>query len=89
VEVRPALNMEALLETAAALAGDARAAGHPLLPPLDLALLLHEFGPEIRAPLVPAVIVRSVTRALAWLAARRGLDARYRRARLPRGLSGL
>jgi mannose-6-phosphate isomerase-like protein (cupin superfamily) len=79
VEVRPALRMQELLETTAALAEEGRtfATGMPL--PLDLALFMREFDVEVRAPFVPAAVVRAVMAPLAWLARRRRLDFRYRK----------
>jgi quercetin dioxygenase-like cupin family protein len=81
VQVRPALNMERLLETAAALSSgrSGRLAGRPRL--LDLALFLSEFEREVRAPLLPGGLLRAVTGSLAWLARSAGLDVRYRRLR--------
>lgn len=81
VEVRPALNMEVLLEAAAALSAPRN--GMPLgLPrPLDLALFLREFEKEVAVPFLPRVMVRLVTRALAWLASVGGLDGHYRALR--------
>lgn len=79
VETRPALDMEAMLEVAATIATDQHAAGRPLPPPVDLALFMSEFEREVRAPYLPAVLVRPVMRVVAWLARSRGLDARYRR----------
>jgi quercetin dioxygenase-like cupin family protein len=81
VETRPALAMEELLETAAALARDQHAASRALPRPLDLALFMRDFEREVKAPYLPAALVRIVTRPLAWLASSRGLDARYRRLR--------
>jgi len=83
VQTRPALNMQDLLETAAALAQDQHAAARRLPNPLHLALFMHDFEREVRAPYLPAALVRAVTRPLARLARRRGLDARYRRLREP------
>ncbi|MDQ6772584.1 MAG: cupin domain-containing protein [Candidatus Dormibacteraeota bacterium] len=80
VEVRPALNMEELLQAAATLGGEATGgAGVPR--PLDLALFLREFEREVRVPLVPRALVTALTRPLACMASALGLDARYRRAR--------
>ncbi|GAA1689461.1 hypothetical protein GCM10009765_43520 [Fodinicola feengrottensis] len=77
VETRPALQMQELLETAAALV-----CANRRLPRLfDLLLFMHEFRREVRAPYTPH-LVRAFVRPLAWLARRGGLDARYRRARL-------
>jgi mannose-6-phosphate isomerase-like protein (cupin superfamily) len=78
VEVRPALRMEELFETAVTLARDGRTTAAGLPHPLDLALFMREFEAEVRAPLVPAPVMRAVTAPLAWLARRRGLDSRYR-----------
>jgi hypothetical protein len=47
--------------------------------PLELALFVREFEREIRAPLVPPGLVRTVMALLARLAASRGLDERYER----------
>ncbi len=83
VRTRPALNMQELLETAAALARDRHAAARGLPRPVDLALFMREFEREVRAPYLPAGLVRAVTRAAAFLARRLGLDERYRRLRAP------
>jgi quercetin dioxygenase-like cupin family protein len=83
VQSRPALNMQELLETAAALAQDQHAASRAVPNPLDLALFMRDFEREVRAPYLPAALVRAVTHPVAWLARRRGLDARYRRLREP------
>jgi len=79
VESRPALRMEELLETAAALAQDQHASGRGLPRPLDLALFMTEFEHEVAAPFLPRVLVRLVMRALARAARVLGLDATYRR----------
>jgi len=81
VQTAPALSMQGLLETAAALAQDQHAAARRLPRLLDLALFMRDFEREVRAPYLPAVLVRAVIRPAAWLARRRGLDARYRRLR--------
>ena len=81
VETRPALEMRELLETAAALARDQKAAGRSLPRPADLALFMRDFEDEVRAPYLPVPLVRAVTRSIAWLARRRGADGRYRRLR--------
>ncbi len=79
VEVRPALRMEELFETTVALANEGRTtpAGMPF--PLDLVLFMREFDAEVRAPFVPAILVRLFMAPLAWLARRRGLATRYRK----------
>lgn len=78
VRTRPALGMQALLETAAAMARAQHAAARRLPRLLDLALFMSEFEREVRAPYLPAAPVRAVTRALARLARRLGSDTRYR-----------
>jgi quercetin dioxygenase-like cupin family protein len=79
VRTMPALNMADLLQTAAALAQDQHAAGRKIPSPLDLALFMRDFEREVRAPYLPAALVRAVTGPAAWLARRLGLDTRYRR----------
>jgi len=81
VETRPALEMQALLETAAAMARDQHAAGRMLPRLVDLALFMRDFEREVRAPYLPAALVRPVMRGLARLASARGWDERYRRLR--------
>jgi quercetin dioxygenase-like cupin family protein len=83
VQTKPALSMQGLLETAAALAQDQHAAARKLPRLLDLALFMREFEREVRAPYLPAALVLAVIRPAAWLARRCGLDARYRRLRAP------
>ncbi len=79
VEVRPALRMERLFETATALAREGRTNRKGLPKPLELALFVREFEREVRAPFPPAGVVRAVMAPLVWLATRQGLDERYRR----------
>jgi mannose-6-phosphate isomerase-like protein (cupin superfamily) len=81
VESRPALRMEELLDTAAAMARSQCDARRKLPRPLELALFMTEFEREVRAPILPARIVRLVLRRLAALAGRRGLDEHYRQLR--------
>ena len=83
VRTSPALSMQELLETAAAMASEQYAAGRRLPRPFDLALFMRDFEREVRAPYLPAALVGVVSRPLAWLARRRGSDARYRRLRKP------
>jgi quercetin dioxygenase-like cupin family protein len=72
VEVRPALRMEELFESAAAM-GRARLFPGARLPRLsDLALFLIEFQRELAVPDVPAFLVRALLAPLAWLGRRRG-----------------
>jgi quercetin dioxygenase-like cupin family protein len=86
VQVTPALRMEELYETAVALAREGRTLPTGMPKPLDLALFMREFEQEVTAAFAPGV-VRAVMAPLAWLGARRGLDARYRRARARRPLA--
>ena len=81
MQTRPALSMQELLETAAALAQDQHAAARRLPRLTDLALFMCDFEREVRAPYLPAPLVRAVLAPLARLARRRGLDARYRQLR--------
>jgi mannose-6-phosphate isomerase-like protein (cupin superfamily) len=81
VESRPALRMQELLETAAALAQDQHAAGRTLPRPLDLALFMTEFEREVAAPLLPRALVRFLMRGLARAARALGLDATYQKLR--------
>ena len=83
VRTSPALGMQALLETAAALAQQQHAAARRLPSPVDLALFMRDFEREVRAPYLPSALVRAVMTPAAWLARRAGLDARYRRLRAP------
>ncbi|MGH2734651.1 MAG: cupin domain-containing protein, partial [Actinomycetota bacterium] len=77
VEVRPALRMEQLLETAAALAREGRTNGAGMPKPQDLALFMQEFSQEVRAPFLPPSLVALTLAPLAWMGRRRGLDRRY------------
>lgn len=81
VESTPALLTEAMLETAAALARDQHAAGRMLPRPLDLALFMCDFDREVRAPYLPASLVRAVLRPVRGLARSLGRDGRYQRLR--------
>jgi quercetin dioxygenase-like cupin family protein len=77
VVVRPALRMEALLETAAALATEGRTNRRGMPRPLDLASFMAEFDEEVRAPFVPPGLVRALMAPLLSVARQRGLDTRY------------
>jgi quercetin dioxygenase-like cupin family protein len=81
VQTWPALGMLELLQTAAAMAQAQHAAARKLPSPVDMALFMRDFEREVRAPYLPATLVRAVIRPAAWLAGRCGLDARYRRLR--------
>src|SRR6266511_2345711 len=77
VQVEPALRMEQLYETVAALASEGRTLRSGMPKPLDLAMFMREFEQKVRAPVAPG-LVRAVMTPLVWMAARRGLDQRYR-----------
>jgi mannose-6-phosphate isomerase-like protein (cupin superfamily) len=81
VETSPALDMEALLETAAAIARDQRTAARAFPRVFDLVLFMHDFEREVTAPYLPTALVRFVVGAFARLAGMFGADARYRRLR--------
>ncbi|HEY7175209.1 MAG TPA: cupin domain-containing protein [Micromonosporaceae bacterium] len=85
VTTKPALSMQELLETAAAMARDQHAAGRSRPRLLELALFMRDFEQEVRAPYLPAAPVRVFMRALARVAAARGRDGSYRRARTVAG----
>lgn len=70
VEVRPALRMEELLETAAALAAEGRTTRKGMPKPLDLALFVREFAREVRGPFAPGWVQRASLAPLAWMARR-------------------
>src|SRR5262245_8174935 len=71
VEVRPALRMEDLFETAVALAQEGRTMMGGIPKPLDLALFSREFEQEVQAAFPPRWLQRLALAPLAWLAARR------------------
>jgi mannose-6-phosphate isomerase-like protein (cupin superfamily) len=71
VEVRPALNMEQLFETAVGLAEQGRTFLGGIPRPLDLALFTQEFEDEVQAAFPPRRLQRVVLAPLAWLARRR------------------
>lgn len=77
VEVMPALRIEALLETSAALAREGRTSRSGMPKPLDLALFLRQFEREAGVPLLPPTFVRRATGPLAWLAKAQGRNRRY------------
>jgi quercetin dioxygenase-like cupin family protein len=76
VRVTPALRMEELFETVAALAAEGRTLPSGMPRPLDLALFMREFEHEVAAPVAPA-LARTVMAPLAAIGERRGLAARY------------
>jgi quercetin dioxygenase-like cupin family protein len=72
VEIRPALEMEQLFETAVALAEQGRTMLGGIPKPLELALFTREFDNEVRAAFPPRWLQRLALAPLAWLARRRG-----------------
>jgi quercetin dioxygenase-like cupin family protein len=78
VEIRPALAMERLFETAVALAREGRSFTSGMPKPLDLALFVREFEREVQAAFPPPWAQRIAIAPLAWIAERRGYGARYR-----------
>jgi mannose-6-phosphate isomerase-like protein (cupin superfamily) len=77
VQVRPALEMERLFETAVALADEGRTTSKGMPKPLDLALFVDEFSDEVRGAFPPAWVQRATMAPLAWIARRRGHAERY------------
>jgi mannose-6-phosphate isomerase-like protein (cupin superfamily) len=88
VESRPRLEMETLLRVAAGLAADGQGRARRLPRPLDLLLFMHEFRAEVRAPYLPAALVRRTVAGLARLIRRFGLDRHYRSVRTSSLMSG-
>lgn len=80
VEVRPALRMEQLFETAVALAKEGRTTSKGMPKPLDLALFVEEFKDEVAGPVPSIRLQRLALAPLAWMARRRGHAARYQPA---------
>ncbi len=77
VQVRPALEMERLFETAVSLAEEGRVTSKGMPKPLDLALFVREFKDEVRGPGTPGWAQRAALAPLAWAARRRGRAERY------------
>jgi quercetin dioxygenase-like cupin family protein len=80
VQTRPALAMQDLLETAAALARDQHAAARTRPRLAELALFMRDFEREVAAPVLPGPL-RLATRLLAGLTSARSPGQRYRRLR--------
>jgi len=74
VEARPALRMEEMFESAAAMGRAGCIPGTRMPRPTNLARFLIEFQREVRVPDLPAGLVRMVLAPLAWLG-RRGHGA--------------
>jgi quercetin dioxygenase-like cupin family protein len=85
VRTTPALSMQDLLETAAALAQRQHAAAgrirRQIPSPAGLALFMRDFEREVQAPYLPRPFVRAVITATAWLATRLKLDQGYQHAK--------
>jgi mannose-6-phosphate isomerase-like protein (cupin superfamily) len=71
VEVRPALEMERLFETAVDLAEQGRTMLGGIPRPFDLALFVRRFEREVQAAFPPLWLQRIALAPLAWLARRR------------------
>jgi len=71
VDIRPALKMEQLFETAVGLAQQGRTMMKGIPRPLDLALFTREFEDEVQKAFPPRWIQRATLAPLAWLARRR------------------
>jgi quercetin dioxygenase-like cupin family protein len=81
VQVRPALEMERLLETTVALAEEGKVTKKGMPKPLELALFVREFKDEVRGPGSPGWVQRASLAPLAFIAKRRGSAERYAPAR--------
>ncbi len=68
VEIRPALQMERMFETAVALAQQGRTLRSGMPKPLDLALFAREFDDELRAAFPPRWMQRLALAPLVLLA---------------------
>ena len=81
VQVRPALKMEQLFETAVALADEGRTTSKGMPKPLDLALFVREYADEVQGAFPPAWVQQATMAPLAWVARKRGHAERYAPAR--------
>jgi mannose-6-phosphate isomerase-like protein (cupin superfamily) len=86
VGTTPALHMEALLRTSAALAREGHRGGRPRPHLVDLALFMRDFGAELGAPAAPGAVALAL-RPFARLVRSLRLDGRYRRLRERSGWS--
>jgi quercetin dioxygenase-like cupin family protein len=77
VEIRPALDMERLFETAVGLADEGRTMLGGIPGPLELPLFLDRFAREVQAAFPPRWLQRIALAPLAWLAGRLGRGERY------------
>jgi quercetin dioxygenase-like cupin family protein len=85
VEIRPALKMEQLFETAVGLAESGRTMLGGIPKPLDLALFTRAFEQEVRRAFPPLWVQRLTLAPLRWIALRRGYGGRYRPALVAQG----
>jgi mannose-6-phosphate isomerase-like protein (cupin superfamily) len=77
VQVRPALKMEQLFETAVALANEGRTSSTGMPKPLDLALFVREYADEVQGAFPPVWVQQATLAPLAWIARKRGHAERY------------
>lgn len=77
VQVRPALKMEQLFETAVALANEGRTTSKGMPKPLDFALFVREFADEVQGSFPPVWVQQATMAPLAWVARKRGHAERY------------
>jgi mannose-6-phosphate isomerase-like protein (cupin superfamily) len=77
VQVRPALKMEQLFETAVALANEGRTTSKGMPKPLDLALFVREYADEVQGAFPPVWVQQATLAPLAWIARKRGHAERY------------
>jgi quercetin dioxygenase-like cupin family protein len=85
VEIRPALKMEQLFETAVSLAEQGRTMLGGIPKPLELAIFTREFEDEVQTALVPRWLQRLAFAPLAWVARRRGRKLLQARTQPPCG----
>ena len=85
VEIRPALEMERLFETAVALAEQGRTMLGGIPKPFELALFTQEFDREVQTAVVPRWLQRLALAPLAWVARRRGRKLLQPRPQAPGG----
>ena len=77
VDIRPALRIEELFETAVGPAQDGRTMLNGIPRPLDLALFTREFQQEVQGAFPPRWVQRLALAPLVWIARRRGYGGRY------------
>ena len=77
VEIRPAMKMEKLFETAVELAEEGRTNKKGMPKPLDFAVFTKEFRDEVVGAFPPVWVQRATLAPLAAIAERRGHGKRY------------